>query len=887
MRSSFILVMGVAMLAPASVRADETVDYLREIKPILAEKCFSCHGALKQKSDLRLDTVQAMRAGGGHGPVIVAGNSDKSLLVDHVLGRNKKKQMPPESDGEPLKPAQIAVLKRWIDQGAKGPPDEKPEVDPRDHWAFRPPVRAAVPTVKQAALVRNPIDAFIVAEWEKRGLKPQGPAEPRTLLRRVYLDLIGLPPTQTEITDFLADCKAKSAIPNPQSAIEKVVERLLASKHHGERWGRHWMDIWRYSEWYGLGPDVRNSQKHMWHWRDWIIESLNADKGYDQMVREMLAADELYPNDLDRLRGTGFLVRHYFKFNRTTWLDETIEHTGKAFLGLTLNCVKCHDHKYDPFVHADYYRFRAFFEPYQVRHDQVPGQTDFEKDGIPRAFDCNLEAPTYVHLRGDDRKPAKDKVIVAALPKLLGGDKLEIKPVVLPPEAQNPGLRAHVLENLLRSEEKKRDLAKGMMAEADKAAVPAIVKAQRALAEKMLAAVDAQIAAVKARADAEKAKLDAAADTLKELAQRAALAERRADVCRAAEDLARLDLDVLKTEPAKKADTEKKRAAATMALAKAEKALANPGENYTPLRGALKAPESNLETDASRLRPFPKTSTGRRAALARWMTDRGNPLTARVAVNHIWARHFGRPLVATVFDFGRKGSPPSHEALLDYLAVELMEHNWSMKHIHRLIVTSHVYQLTSSNAGGDVKTKEADPENRYYWRMNPVRMEAQLLRDSLLFLAGELDPALGGPSIPVSNDNSKRRSVYFVHSSNDQNKFLGVFDDASVRECYRRAESIVPQQALALANSKLALTMAAKINDRLQQKLAKASDADFVCAAFETILANLPTAEEQAECEQALREWRKAAGTRPDAGPRARRHLIHALLNHNDFITIR
>src|SRR5207248_716794 len=186
----------------------------------------------------------------------------------------------------------------------------------------------------------------------EQGLAPQPPADGRTLLRRVYLDLVGLPPGRDELAAFRAD-------PSPD-AYEKVVERLLASPQYGERWGRHWMDVWRYSDWWGLGAEVRNSQKHVWHWRDWIVESLEADKGYDQMVREMLAADELYPDDLDRLRATGYLVRPYFKFNRTTWLDEVVEHTSKAFLGLTFNCAKCHDHKFDPLTQQDYYRLRAF-----------------------------------------------------------------------------------------------------------------------------------------------------------------------------------------------------------------------------------------------------------------------------------------------------------------------------------------------------------------------------------------------------------------------------------------------------------------------------------------------------------------------------------------------
>ncbi len=878
MRPSLPIVAAALFLTPAALRADEAADYLRHVKPVLAEKCFACHGALQQKSGLRLDTVKSMLEGGDHGPVLVSGQSGRSPILDRVLGRGKARRMPPAGEGEPFSEQQVALLKRWIDQGARGPADEKPEADPRDHWAFRPPVRPSLPALKRGAS-GNPVDAFLAAEWEKRGLTPQPPADRRLLLRRVYLDLIGLPPGREEQAAFLAD--------TAPDAYEKVVDRLLADPRYGERWGRHWMDVWRYSDWWGLGQEVRNSQKHMWHWRDWIIEALNADKGYDQMVREMLAADELYPDDLDRLRATGFLARHYFLFNRTTWLDETVEHTSKAFLGLTLNCARCHDHKYDPFPQADYYRFRAFFEPYQIRLEQVPGETDYAKDGIPRVFDANLDAPTYLFIRGDDRNPKKDRAIAPGLPRPLTWAKLDIQPVSLPPQAHNPGLRPLVLENFIRAEEKKRQAAAELLQRSGKMTSDATTAA-RALAEKMLATAAAQTAALRARAAADRAKArDGHVAAIVKLARDAALAERRAGAAKAEEDLARAESEVAALPAGKKAAAEKKRVAAQAALVAARKALEKPGEQYTPLRGALKTPESNLETEASRNRPFPKTSSGRRSALARWTTDRRNPLTARVAVNHVWARHFGRPLVETVFDFGRKGSAPLHPALLDWLAVEFMENGWSTKRLHRLLVTSSAYRLSSSSAGAAPKNREIDPENHLYWRMNPARMEAQVLRDSLLSLAGELDPKLGGPSVPVQDEGSRRRSLYFVHSHNDQNRFLSTFDDAAIRECYRRSTSIVPQQALALSNSKLALAMAGKINDGLQQKLGQATDAEFIRAAFEAVLAATPTAEELAACAEALRQWRALTPDRPDAVRRARGHLIHALLNHNDFITIR
>jgi hypothetical protein len=871
---------------PAALAADGPVDYTRDIKPLLQERCFACHGALKQNAKLRLDSGELIRKGGSSGKAVVPGKAAESVLLERVSDPDEDTRMPPE--GQPLTPDQIKTLRAWIDQGARSPADEQPEPDPRDHWAFRPPVRPPVPNVGSRPGA-NPIDAFLAAEWQKRGLQPQGMADRRLILRRVYLDLSGLPPTPEQMEAFLKD-----ASPN---AYEKVVNQLLESPTYGERWGRHFMDIWRYSDWWGLGAEVRNSQKHIWHWRDWIVESLNADKGYDQMVREMLAADELYPTDPEKLRATGYLARQYFIFNRTTWMDETVEHTAKAFLGLTMNCTKCHDHKYDPIAHADYYRFRAFFEPYQVRLDMVPGEADFEKAGIPRAFDCNADAPTYLHRRGDDRQPITSEKITPGLPAVLGGE-LRVEPVRLPPEAHAPHLRPFV-------EEMQRQSAMARLVPAREAAAkaravrlaaewvtggkrgPAAVA--QAAAEKALEAAEADLRSLAARFAAERAKhaaLPGASVAI--LARVAARAEKELVLLRAEEGLLRAELESARAAPPQQAAAEKKCATARIAVASARKAAENPGDTYTMPRGALKTKESNTETDASRFRPFPTTSTGRRTALAKWITDRQNPLAARVMVNHVWARHFGRPLVATVFDFGRKGAKPSHPELLDWLAVEFMDHGWSLKHLHRLIVTSAAYRLTSSAAGAELETVKRDGENKYLWRMNPVRMESQAIRDSVLHLAGGLDLTVGGPSLAASAD-SKRRSLYFVHSHNDHHRFLMQFDDAAVLECYRRTESIVPQQALTLSNSKFALTAAADIAARLQRKHATTPDADFVSAAFEMILCAPPSAEERQACLDALVEWRKVLTEGKHATPaaKARANLVAALLNHNDFVTVR
>ena len=287
----------------------------------------------------------------------------------------------------------------------------------------------------------HPIDRFLAAAHQRHELEPALPAEKNLLLRRVTLDLIGLPPTADEMRAFLTDTSP--------DAYEKVVDRLLASPQYGERWGRHWMDVWRYSDWDGYGKEVRESKPHIWRWRDWIVESLNADKPYDQMITEMLAADELLPLDESARRATGFLVRNWYRFNRNVWLDNTVEHTSKAFLGITLNCARCHDHMYDPILQREYYQFRAFFEPYDVRTDRVRGESDTNRSGLVRVFDAEADKPTYLFERGNEAQADKDTPLAPAVPHALGGNPLHIAAVELPAEAFYPGLRPFVQQESL------------------------------------------------------------------------------------------------------------------------------------------------------------------------------------------------------------------------------------------------------------------------------------------------------------------------------------------------------------------------------------------------------------------------------------------------------
>ena len=1061
--------LAVAVHAPFAHATD--VDYATDIKPLLAEKCGSCHGVLRQESGLRLDTQPLMVTGGDSGAAVVPGDPDGSLLLERVTATDDLR-MPPPDEGSALTAQQTALLRQWISGGAMAPP-ETAAASPLDHWAFQPIVQPAIPPAAD-----HPIDALLGQHHQAHGLRPQPPVERSLLIRRLYLDLIGLPPTRAQLNDA-----------RPVAAI---VEELLHSPHHGERWGRHWMDVWRYSDWYGLNQQLRNSQKHMWHWRDWIVNSLNADKAYDRMIHEMLAGDELAPLDPEVVAGTGFLARNYYLFNRTTWLDATIEHTGKAFLGLTLNCAKCHDHKYDPVSQQDYYQFRALLEPHQVRLDPIPG-TDLAADGLPRVFDGHLTAPTRLHRRGNPKDPDPDLTITPQVPAIFADFQPAIREVTLPAAAWVPAIRPEVFAHRRQQAEDRLTAARQALMKARPAAdarppepfsfrddfsmidesvwqvvgpwrsedghavitQPATSDRRLQLKKSMpadfelscryittggqqwksivfrfdeshdhnwsnavytsahapqpkiqvshtrngqtsypaqgrqpypvrlheicelrvavrnrlvnvwlngefqlayllpsrqtgtfsIAAFDASVAideisvntlpttASLTPAGNDNSDSAADADTLARWRQAdfdVARREREAVLAIHAAEVARrtvprpTDTDALIQQAAtaqaearlakaaraeQKAGADSKRQAAAAADRKrAEQQLAAATGNQPhydlPVvsQQALEGPDHKASDYAQ---VYPSTSTGRRLSLARWMTSPQNPLTARVAVNHVWMRHFGEPLVESVFDFGLRAKQPVQQQLLDYLAADFMAHGWSFRHLHRRIVLSAAYQRSSSIAAADARTLAVDPDNHYLWRMNARRMEAQIVRDSLLHLSGTLDTTFGGP--PVDVNGGRRRSLYFRHSRDDRDKFLSMFDDADLLQCYRRSESIVPQQALALANSELSLQAAARIAAQLES-LGQAStsqtatpekrdspDTDeftaFVTDAFFLLLGRQASAAEQQVCRQFHDQLKQRLTDNrlspDDIRQRIRTRLIHSLQNHNDFVTIR
>ena len=728
--------------------------------------------------------------------------------------------------------------------------------------------RPPVPKISNPKFpISNPIDAFLAAEQQARGLKPRPPATKEVLLRRVYLDLVGLSPTPEELAGFLADTSPK--------AYESLVDKLLNDPRHGERWARHWMDVWRYSDWAGWtgGNQIRDSQPHIWRWRDWIVESLNADKPYDRMVVEMLAADELAPEDTDALRATGFLVRNYKMLSRETWLEDTVNHTTKAFLGVTVGCAKCHNHMFDPISQREYYQVRAIFEPHQVRIDRVPGEPDTKKNGLVRAYDAATNTPTYFFHRGDERNPDKDHPIQPGVLAMLGG-KFEPQPVALPKPAWQPDQRDFVLKETVAAAESGIAEAQAAVEKLTATNTPS-TKAEAALALD-IAKLKRNVLAGQLRAEKleESAKKDS--DEWKKLATELLAQQRQLAVLEA--KLALSKSQQASADVQAKADTAAK-GTNKAATDKANKDLDAAKKKFADAEKALAAVEKELSAaPATAFKPraltsFAAVSTGRRLAFARWVASPENPLTARVAVNHLWRQHFGSALVPSTDDFGANGRAPTHPQLVDWLASELMARGWRMKELHRLIVTSSTYRMATTP---DAAKAKLDPDNRFLWRMNSRRLEAEAVRDNLLWTAGQLDATMGGPEIDQNLGlTSKRRSLYLRTAAEKEVEFLKIFDNASVSECYERKQTVVPQQALALANSELCLNLAKQLTATLAPG-AKDNDA-FISQAYLRLLSRAPKPTELASCREFLAQ----------PGERARENLILVLFNHSDFVTVR
>jgi hypothetical protein len=732
-------------LPTLAATAADTLDFNRDVRPILSDKCFQCHGPDEKtlKGDLRLDHRDSAVAA----KAIVPGSPDASEAIARILSNDPDEVMPPPKTKKTVSAAEADILRRWIAEGAEY----------KGHWAFEPVEAAAPPTVKNPAAAKNAIDRFILAELDRKGIAPSPEADPATLIRRLSLDLTGLLPAPERVESFRAEHQA-----DPDKAVERLADELLASPHYGERWGRHWLDQARYADSNGYTIDGDRAQ---WPWRDWVIRSLNGDLPFDRFTIEQIAGD-LLPG-----AGTSQLVASAFHRNtvineeggtddeqfRNEEVVDRVNATGAVWLGLTLGCAQCHTHKYDPITHREYFELFAFFN----------NGTDVNSFGASVEV---CEGELFANPADPERLKAIDAakkrlatVIADSAKRQAEWEKAEL--VKLAPDAEitefirslraPPAMRTQVEKNLLKAEFSK---------------------------------VDREI---------ERA--------------RAAFA----------------DLGV--APPVK-----------TMVM----RDLPEPRETFIHLRGSFL--DHDLKTGPLKpgvpavLPPLPGDAAKKirpdRLDLAKWLVRPDHPLVPRVTVNRVWMRYFGKGLVATENDFGTQGAFPTHPELLDWLAHDFVANGWSMKRLHKLIVTSATYRQ-SSHARPDLA--ETDPLNTLLARQNRLRVEAEIVRDAALSASGLLHPKIGGPGVrppqpegvyaftqskkawtAATGPDRYRRGLYIHFYRSAPYPLLTTFDSPDFQSvCTARVRSNTPLQSLALANDEALFELAQGLGARLLKEV--------------------------------------------------------------------
>lgn len=679
----------LASLAPLTGAA-EKLDFNRDIRPILAGKCYACHGPDddKREAGLRLDTREGATADLGGYKAIVPGNPDASETWKRIITEDPHDVMPPPSSPKQLTATERELLRRWIAEGAEY----------RDHWSFLPLAKVTPP---RSPGTRNGIDAFIRDRLAEHQLAPAPEAAAATLIRRVSLDLTGLPPEPAEVAAFTREYATDPG------AYDRLVERLLASPHFGERWGRHWLDLAGYADSDGY-TDKDLERKWAWKYRDYVINALNKDKPFDVFVREQLAGDEMVPlphknlppEAIEKIAATGFLrmaADGTGAMNdnaaRNSTIADTIKIIGSTLYGLTIDCAQCHDHRYDPISQADYYRLRAIFEPgFDTKTWRTP-------------------AGRLVSLLTDSQRAEADKI------------EAEAKKVDEARLAKQEEFISEVLEKeLAKTPEEQRETLRSAYRTAVKMRSPE----QVALLKKFPRINQLSGGSLYLYDTTYKTKH---ADTLKKMAAEAAEIRAR----KPAEEFLQAFTELPKKPEA---------VPATYIFHRGD--IEQPKDKVQPGDLTVLAGQRKIEIPEK----DPKLpTTGRRLAFANALTDGKHPLLARVIVNQVWKRHFGRGLVNTPNDFGRLGEAPSHPELLDWLADEFMAQGWSLKRLHHLILTSRTWQQSSLR---DATRDRIDPDNRLLSRMNVQRLEAETLRDSFLAVSGKLTPRLGGPPVPVT-----------------------------------------------------------------------------------------------------------------------------------------
>jgi cytochrome c553 len=947
-QASLILVLLLEALAradePAKIDAgpktatEQEAFFEQRVRPLLVAKCFECHGEKKQEGGLRLDSRSSILKGNDSGPAVVAGKPEESRLLE-VIGYDDAIKMPPK---QKLAESEIATLTEWVKIGAPWPGSESapalalgqaatPEgiVEARaTHWAFQPVRRVEPPTVKNTAWSSTPIDRFILVRLEENGLSPSPRADRRTLLRRVSFDLIGLPPTAEETAAFEND-------PSPD-AFATVVDRLLASPHYGERWGRHWLDVARYADTKGYVFTEERKYPFSYTYRDYVIGAFNRDLPFDRFIVEQIAADQLpMADDKAALAAMGFLtLGRRFGNNVNDIIDDRIDVVTRGLMGLTTTCARCHDHKYDPIPTDDYYSLYGVFassaepadlplmglpvinEAYQAYETELAKREAvleaFVAEKIAALID-ELRSRTTDYLVAVVRKDGQElpqgigvslgpgdvrREVVTRWRNYLQETTKEPNPVfgpwhalaALPPEgfAEAAAKIIAGLNDAADAQPRTNALVKQALA----AAVPQSMFDVATVYGKLLVDTNTQWLALTRGQPAEAAGGSAPAVPPTALPEapaeelRQVLYAEKSPTAVARDETRRLFDRATKNKMAelkRAVDSFKANSPAAPPRAMVLNDAPDPTQPHVLIRGNPGRPGKEVARRFLQVLSTPDSPAFQRGSgrleLAELIASPTNPLTARVIVNRVWMHHFGRGLVATPSDFGARGAAPSHPELLDYLASAFIEDGWSLKKLHRRILLSKVYQQASDDRPEAIKV---DPENRLLWKMNRQRLEFEPMRDTLLAVAGRLDGAIGGRPVDLfASPFTTRRGVYGFIDRQDLPGTLRVFDFASPDvSTPMRPQTVVPQQALFGMNSPFVVEQAKALASR-PEVVSAASSESKVQALYGLIYARGADADEVSAGIRFL-DAPVEAGSAPDATWQ----YAQALLLANEFVFV-
>jgi mono/diheme cytochrome c family protein len=888
-----IVTILVALAAAGVLRgADDAAGiefFETKIRPVLVDTCYQCHSAKadKIKGGLVLDTRTGLLQGGDSGPAIVPGDPDKSLLIKAVRYTNEDLQMPPKD--KKLSAAQIADLEAWVKMGAPDPRTNGAKVvanvvteEARKHWAYRPVSSPAVPPVKNTKWAQSPVDNFILAKLEAKKLKPSPRADKRTLIRRATYDLIGLPPTPAEVEAFERD--------NSPDAFAKLVDRLLASPHYGERWARYWLDIARYADTKGYVFEEERRYPYAYTYRDYVIRALNEDLPYDQFILQQIAADQLSLGEDKRpLAALGFLtLGRRFLNNQPDIIDDRIDVVSRGLMGMTLSCARCHDHKFDPIPTKDYYSIYGVFASSDEPADKpllgdksLPKQypeylAEKEKrEAEAKKFRAEKEAELMSKLRtqvgeyllaaaemkGLDREKRESAARERKLaPRLVNrwGERLKDWEGIFSPwtafaalSKTNFAEAAKPLAATFAANENTTNQLNPLVAALFKTS-PESLKDVADRYDKLFEETDKQWRELASKTNAPKAFADKNREALRQVlyADRSPFSMDSEEMYRLFDTPAQQKVRALKRRIDELDATHPGAPPRAMALVDKK----NPVEPVVFIRGNAgnhgpKVPRQFLEILSSDQRkPFSKGSG--RLELARAIASTNNPLTARVMVNRVWHYHFGTALVRTPSDFGLRSEPPTHPELLDHLASQFMADGWSLKKLHRYMMLSSAYQQSSEENAASAKI---DPANDLFWRMNRRRLDFEAMRDTLLATSGKLDKTMGGHAVDITAEPfPARRTVYsFIERQNLPGIFR-TFDFASPDATSpHRFYTTVPQQALFLMNSPFAVQQAQAFLSRNEVKAAR-TDEERVERIYELLFQRDPDREEVALAKRFL-----------------------------------